>query len=127
MADGYDPKKSKVSDDRMETWRTEPVSGNLQDVPGIGPAAVGKLAANEITNTYQLFGKYLMLKGPDTEEHAVECVEHAEKFWHFLKGIGIVAHRSAIVKAISEKAAGFFPGIYDANMYDDDDDEDGDE
>ena len=111
----------------METWRTEPVSGNLQDVPGIGPAAVGKLTQEDITNTYQLFGKYLMLKGPDTQEHQVECIEHAEKFWHFLKAIGIVSHRSAIVKAISEKAASFFPGIYDANMYDDDDDDDEDE
>jgi hypothetical protein len=110
----------------MEQWRTEPVSGNLVDVPGIGPAAIGKLANcdDQITNSYQLFGKYLMLKGPDSDEHSVDCVEHSEKFWHFLKSIGIVAHRSAIVKAIAEKAAGFFPGIYDANYYDDDDSDD---
>ena len=113
----------------METWRTEAVSGNLIDVPGIGPAAIGKLADCDetITNTYQLFGKFLMLKGPDSDEHKVECVEHCEKFWHWLKSIGIVAHRSAIVKAIAEKAAGYFPGIYDANIYEDDDDESDDE
>jgi hypothetical protein len=126
QADGYDPRKSKVSDDRMEVWRKEAVSGNLIDVPGIGPAAISKLAESDdqITNTYQLFGKYLMLKGPDTEDHTVECIEHSEKFWHYLKSLGISAHRSAIVKAIAEKAAGFFPGIYDANMYDDDDEDD---
>lgn len=123
QADGYDPKKSKVSDDRMEQWRTESVSGNLSDVPGIGPATIGKLAEDGITNTYQLFGKYLMLKGPDSEEHQVECIEHNEKFWHYLKSLKISSHRSAIVKAVAEKAAGFFPGIYDANMYEDDDDE----
>lgn len=113
----------------MEVWRTEQVSGNLLDVPGIGPAAVKKLSDDPkepITNTYQLFGKYLMLKGPDTDENKVECVEHNEKFWHYLKTKGITSHRSAIVKAVAEKAALFFPGIYDANMYDDDDDDDED-
>ena len=66
-----------------------------------------------------------MLKGPDTETHKVECFEHSDKFWEYLKNKGIAAHRSAIVKAIAEKAATFFTGIYDANMYaDDDEDED---
>lgn len=105
----------------------EAVSGNLIDVPGIGPAAIKKLEACEITNTYQLFGQYLLLKGPDSEERKVECMEHSEKFWHWLKNIGIVSHRSAIVKAIAEKAAGFFPGIYDANMYEEEEDDDDDE
>lgn len=117
----------------MEVWRTERVSGKLLDVPGIGPAAVAKLASDKnnddgslddvITNTYQLFGKYLMLKGPDTDAHKVESVEHCEKFWQYLKSRGISSHRSAIVKAISEKAATFFVGIYDANMYEDADDD----
>jgi hypothetical protein len=116
----------------MEVWRTEQVSGNLQDVPGIGPAAVKKLADSSggeeaITNTYQLFGKYLMLKGPDSDDHIVESVEHSEKFWQYLKSRGIVAHRSAIVKAVAEKAATFFTGIYDANMYEDDDDDEDDD
>jgi hypothetical protein len=116
----------------MEVWRTEQVSGNLQDVPGIGPAAVKKLAdtsdGNEaITNTYQLFGKYLMLKGPDTEEYKVESVEHAEKFWQYLKTRGITSHRSAIVKAVAEKAATFFTGIYDANIYEEGDEDDDDD
>jgi ferritin len=89
-------------------------------VPGIGPAAVRKLAegdegADSVTNTYQLFGKYLM--------HKVEPVDHFEKFFQFLKNRGISSHRSAIVKAIAEKAATFFPNIYDANDYADSDDE----
>ena len=37
------------------------VSGDITDVPGIGPAAAKKLASGDgdekITNTYQLFGK----------------------------------------------------------------------
>jgi hypothetical protein len=80
-----------------------------------------------VTNTYQLFGKYLSLKGPDTDEEQVESYLHNEKFWLWLKMKGISAHRSAIVKSIAEKSATFFPGFYDANAYGDSDDEEEDE
>ena len=36
---------------------------------------------------------------------------------------GIKAHRSAIVNAIAEKMNTMMPGIYDADAYDDDEDE----
>ncbi len=72
-------------------------------------------------------GQFLMLKGPDGEDGKVNSFEHMEKFWQFLKRKGISSHRSAIVKAIAEKAATFFVGIYDENLYEDDDDEDEDE
>jgi hypothetical protein len=50
-------------------------------------------------------------------------MEHTEKFWQWLKNKGVSAHRSAIVKAVAEKAANFFPGIYDANDWENDDDD----
>jgi hypothetical protein len=114
----------------MQTWKQAQITGDLNEVPGIGPAAIKKLAdadegTDKITNTYQLFGKFLMLKGPGHEgETMVEPFEHTQKFWHFLKNRGISSHRSAIVKAIAEKASTFFGGIYDANAYDDDDEDD---
>lgn len=110
----------------MEEWRVGTVTGDLNEVPGIGPAAVKKLAEGDdsVTNTYQLFGKFLMLKGPDSDGHKVESFEHMEKFWHWLANKGISSHRSAIVKAIAEKTATFFKDIYDANQYDDDDEDD---
>jgi len=74
-----------------------------------------------ITNCYQLFGKFLLLRGPDEEGHEVDDMEHTEKFWQWLKTTGISSHRSAIVRAIAEKSATFFTGIYDANEYADDD------
>jgi hypothetical protein len=97
----------------MEKWRQAPVNGNLLDVPGIGAVGAKKLSEcpDRITNSFQLFGKYLMLKGPDVEGHKVQSLEHNEKFWYFLKGAGISAHRSAIVKAIAEKSATFFRDI----------------
>ena len=112
----------------METWRTSPTEADLSSVPGIGPATIKKLATadeveDRITNTYQLFGKFLMLKGPghSEDEIEIESMEHMEKFWHWLKNRGITAHRSAIVRAIAEKSATFFQGIYDVNAYDEDD------
>ena len=111
----------------MEVWRASQITGDLNEVPGIGPAAVKKLAESDegvdrITNTFQLFGKFLMLKGPGhDDEIMVSTVEHTEKFWVFLQNRGITAHRSAIVRAIAEKSATFFNGIYDANDYDDSD------
>mmetsp|Transcript_29238 Transcript_29238/g.70476 ORF Transcript_29238/g.70476 Transcript_29238/m.70476 type:complete len:134 (+) Transcript_29238:147-548(+) len=133
MADGYDPKKSKVSDNTMENWRTSQTEPDLNSVPGIGPAAIKILKDLDepcsITNTYQLFGVFLTMKGPGSSEGAIEVdpVEHTEAFWYWLQNIGIKSHRSAIVKAIAEKSATFFAGIYDANAYEDDEDDDDDE
>ena len=114
----------------MENWRSTPTNPDLISVPGIGPATVRKLAECEleedkITNTYQLFGKFLMLKGPGHTEDEIEIdsLEHMEKFWHWLKNRGVGSHRSAIVRAIAEKSATFFQNIYDVNAYDEDDDD----
>mmetsp|Transcript_17349 Transcript_17349/g.20024 ORF Transcript_17349/g.20024 Transcript_17349/m.20024 type:complete len:130 (+) Transcript_17349:70-459(+) len=123
--EGYDPKRSKVSENTMDEWLKSHVSGDLLDVPGIGVKAKEKLAEGDepITNCYQLFGKFLMLRGPDIGNHQVDTVEHAEKFWQWLKQRGITSHRSAVVKAIAEKSATFFHGIYDANEWDDEEEE----
>mmetsp|Transcript_28361 Transcript_28361/g.59156 ORF Transcript_28361/g.59156 Transcript_28361/m.59156 type:complete len:133 (-) Transcript_28361:359-757(-) len=124
---GYDPKRSKVSDDTMADFVRATIKGDITEVPGIGPAAAKKLAEGEpddqVTNTYQLIGKFLMLKGPDSADSKVESYEHCEKFWFWLAAKGISSHRSAIVKAIAQKVNGTMPGVYDASLYDDDDDE----
>ena len=129
QAEGYDPTKSKVSQDKMEAWRNSTVSGNLIEVPGIGPAAVKALRAgndvdDHVTNTYQLFGKYLMLRGPDTKEDEITVETTNQKFWYWLKLKGITAHRSAIVLAVYEKVSTFFPGWWHGSAEDDEEDED---
>uniref|UniRef100_A0A7S2R0A3 Uncharacterized protein n=1 Tax=Eucampia antarctica TaxID=49252 RepID=A0A7S2R0A3_9STRA len=135
MADalGYDPSRSKVSDSTMTDFLRSQITGDVTEVPGIGPAAKRALAGGDdesdrITNTFQLIGKFLMLKGPDEDDMKIDCMEHMEKFWYWLKQKGIKSHRSAIVKAIGEKINTMIPGIYDASIYaEDDDDEDDDE
>ena len=68
-----------------------------------------------------------MLKGPDTEDNKVESLEHCEKFWYWLQDKGISAHRSAIVKAIAMKVNGLLPGVYDQDVYGDDDESEDEE
>lgn len=66
-----------------------------------------------------------MLKGPDTEDDKVECMEHCEKFWYWLQSKGVSAHRSAVVKAIAQKVNGMMGNkIYDPSLYEDDEEED---
>jgi hypothetical protein len=139
-ASGYDPRRSRVSDDRMAEFQRGRLTGDLSEVPGIGPAAIKKLSSGEeedkITNTFQLIGKFLMLKGPDGDGNGdgedgsdgkVDTVEHMERFWFFLQEKGISSHRSGIVRCIAEKVNGMMPGIYDASQYADDDDDDDDD
>ena len=67
--------------------------------------------------------KFLILKGPDSEDEKVGSQMHMEKFWYWLQDKGITSHRSAIVKSIAEKMNNMMPGIYDASAYADEDDE----
>ena len=62
-----------------------------------------------------------MLKGPD--EESMEQSVHNEKFWLWLKDIGIIAHRSAIVVAVGEKMSQFIADIYDPSAYEEGEEE----
>jgi len=60
-ASGYDPKRSRVSDSTMAEFLRGTVTGDITEVPGIGPSAAKKLADGElddsVSNTFQLIGK----------------------------------------------------------------------
>ncbi|KAJ0408709.1 hypothetical protein P43SY_001933 [Pythium insidiosum] len=120
MSEGYDPQKSRVGEDTLADFLRAPLTGDLTEVPGIGKAAVGKLAAGEdgdrVENTFQLIGKFLMLKQSTdkNEDGLIDCTEHCDAFWYWLKSKGIQAYRSGIVMAIAEKVNTMLPGIYDA-------------
>ena len=111
-AEGYHPDRSQVNDDKMADWLRTPISGDLVEVPGIGPAVAEQMIEAGINTTYQLIGKYLSLKdcGP---------VEHQDRFWFWLKA-NIPRHgnqRSGTTKAIAEKVNSFMPGLYDDEIY----------
>lgn len=128
IKDGYDPKKSKVSEDVMHTWRTSDVTGDIKEVPGIGPATEMLLADDvreegRITNTHQLIGHYLKLKGPDNDDRIVTIAETNEKFWSWLQLKKVDSHRSTITFAVADKVATYFPGFHDANAQELDDED----
>jgi hypothetical protein len=79
MADGYDPQKSRVAEDTLADFLRAPLTGDLTEVPGIGPAAVSKLGDGEdgdsIENTFQLIGKFLLLKVRPTVVAQCMCEE----------------------------------------------------
>lgn len=121
MADGYDPQKSRVAEDTLADFLRAPLTGDLTEVPGIGKAAVAKLGgcddgAEAVTNTFQLIGKFLLLKAnlDDDSDDVIDCAAHCDAFWFWLKSKGITAYRSGIVMAIAEKVNTMLPGIYDA-------------
>ena len=107
---------SAVHEDTFAEFIQAPITGDLIDVPGIGPAAIKKLAEGEepITTSYQLFGKYLSLKG-----EGIETKEHCDRFWSWLQAKGVNSHRSAIVMAIAQKCEVMFPDTYDESIYED--------
>jgi hypothetical protein len=116
QTDGYNPEKARIDADSLADFIRAPITGVLTEVPGIGPKTAKQLAkgTDPIVNTFQLIGKYLMLKSNDQETDVpIECQYHCDKFWHWLKAKGVETHRSGIVMAIAEKANTMMPGMYD--------------
>jgi hypothetical protein len=117
MSTGFHPERyierSPFGDDSMGDWLMKEVTGDLRDLPGIGPVSVKALNKQGITTTYQLFGKFLSLK-----EEGVGSVELADRFWFWLDSAGTHAgSRAAIVLAVAEKLNLSFPGLYDGSLY----------
>ena len=78
-------------------WRHREATADLNEVPGVGPATIQKLAAVGVYNSYQLFAKYLSFR-EDKPGEPMSTVTHNDIFWYWLKDAGITSHRSAIVR-----------------------------
>lgn len=122
-----------MSADRITEFVISQLSGDLLEVPGIGPAAVKALANHDvpesrITTTYQLIGAYLSFKGrSESDGEIIAPISHNDLFWYFLKERGISSHRSAIVQAIAMKCNSFMQGLYDPAAYESDEEDDDDD
>jgi hypothetical protein len=113
--DHFHPARSRVSDAALADFIRAPIRGDVEEVPGIGRKTMELLWNAGITTTFSLLGKYLMLK-----EKGVDPVEHADRFYFWLKSLGTPAgYRAGIVHAVAEKLNITFVGIYDASIYDD--------
>jgi len=113
---GYNYNKTTVHEDKLNEWLGAPISGDLQDVAGIGPKNEQLLASgegdNQIETSHQLIGKYLSLKAKN-----VDSKTHCDAFYFWLKAKGVNAGRNNIVLAIAERCECFFPGIYEGDIY----------
>jgi hypothetical protein len=66
----YDPNKTGISVDALAHFLSADIEGPTTQVPGVGRDTQAKLAAVGITTTYQLLGKFLMLKAEVRHVHA---------------------------------------------------------
>ena len=86
----------------MDTWRSAQITGNLLEVPGIGPAAVrmlaeGDVGVEKITNTYQV---RIVCVCVDRHDRRVETSSSIALFcsflWHFFFLFLLVPHDSCL-------------------------------
>lgn len=113
MSQGYDPNRSRSDPNKLAAFIQNPITGNLLEVPGIGPSTVEALKNAGISTTFGLIGKFLMLK-----EEGVQSVEHCDRFYYWLSDVGTSSgFRSSVVEAIAIKMDITYPGIYDASCY----------
>ena len=108
----YHPSNSTTSSAGLASWLKSPITGDIKQVPGVGPRSAEKLREAGITSTEGLIGKFLMMKDQDTAP-----VEHCERFYLYLRSVGVNAHRADVVQSVAERAATMLPGIYDAKAY----------
>ena len=115
MADvGYNPNRSRNDPNKLAEFIQAPITGGLTEVPGLGKVTEDLLKGEGITSTYQLFGKFLMLK-----DEGVESVELCDRFWYWLESINTPAgYRGSIVQAVACKLDATYPGLYDSSRYD---------
>lgn len=117
MSTSYDPSKSNLSTNTLVDWLRLPISGDLEEVPGISKnnakiLSYGDNEFNKIKNTFQLIGVCLQLKQTHDNE-LITCSKHCDLFKQYLTNKGITNSKDTIVRSIIEKINTMFPGIYD--------------
>lgn len=105
----YHPHNSNINRETLDSFVSATLSGNLSEIPGVGPNAERILNANDIDTSYQLLGKYMSFKG-----EGVDIVDHHDQFHEWLVEIGIPSGfwSTCIVKAVACKMDDRFPGLY---------------
>ena len=115
----FDPHSTKMPEDVLSKFLQTPLTGELSDVPGVGDKNMehfknlnketqGKF--QDVKNSWQLMGVYMRLK-----EENMTGPDLCNKFWHWLKVVGINSGRNHIVRSIAEKCQ--LVDGYDASNY----------
>ena len=80
--------------DTLKDFLRAPLTGDLDEVPGIGKDTKKKLQAHQVLTTHQLIGAFLR-KGS------------VNAFCLWLQEVGVKTYCNTVVKCISEKTATF--------------------
>ena len=97
--------KSNLSQGQLLKWIVDPLTDDLACIPGIGPATQGKLAADGITTTFQLIGKFLSGCNKDASTADV-----CDTFWAYLESVDAPpGYRSGVTHALLEKVSVLVP------------------
>jgi hypothetical protein len=91
----YDPNASRMRSDTLANFLRAPLTGNVEEVPGIGKDTKTKLQTANVCTTQQLMGIYL--------QHS-DC----NTFYKWLQRVGVHAHRNTVVRCIAEKTQSLF-------------------
>lgn len=83
------------------------MTGDLQEVPYVGPKTAAALEAAGVATSFQLCAKFLEGKGPGVTSQAL-----CDAFYAWLKSAGVNSHRGAITLCIAEKVALAFPAAF---------------
>ena len=112
--EGFNPERSQISQNTLANFIQSSISGDLTEVPGVGPKIARILSKNGVNTTYQLFALFLGLK-----DKKVETVEHCDRFFYKLQEFGIAkVNITSIVEAVAQKLDISFPGLYDTEYFD---------
>lgn len=93
-----------VQPDHIARWICHTITGELHELPEVGPLTENVLRAAGIHNTFQLIGQFLMFKEMDRNSKQV-CGD----FVGWLKDIGVNSSRHTICLCVAEKANLSFP------------------
>lgn len=96
----FDPACSRLSESALRAFMEKPVTGDLTEIPGVGSKTAACLQAKDIDTTFQLFGKYLLLR-----DNHISQQEHLDRFLRYLSVDAECpkAYVQSQVQAISEK------------------------
>ena len=83
------------------------MTGDLQEIPYVGPKTAAALEAAGVATSFQLCAKFLSFKGPATSSQAV-----CDAFYGWLAESSINAHRGAITLCVAEKVSLAFPASF---------------
>ena len=102
----YDGQATTINEETALDWIPKPLTFDLQDIPGIGPAAEKALRQNGVDNPMALLGQFLMLR-----REGMGAKDHCNAMARYLKDVGINSHRADIIYCCSEKLAILFPAM----------------